>query len=1082
MKLIIDKIIHLITTLPTESVHADYEKIIKPYHDYFNNPEFVTYFFSAVHDRFVKYKISHDVYARSENLTSDEIFLLEKRIELLLFIFDFLLPKYEHDEKNTDMYLHLLWMDMTCLFSAYNLRFYSNPIEELQNHKLIKTVKKYRSLFLDYQERYVRLINDILNHEASHLEQSVLLNIKSNLRYGFISIIVNEFHYACHLQLLGDINGASECLERARIYLDNYTLHKVRIFEVSQASLNDILLVDKSMAQIKAKINHFETFARSILEMVENIYVLANQHEYEAVEILDRALTHQSSTVEFSSDLKDDFDTFMDVSHKMCSALSSLSDSQVLFSRLEAINGFPEVFFIPELHILKKALPKEQLLEALEISFNSYKELGRFFETVEPTGLLNAISDKFKTLSLMFKESREALEKSAYHPATTELNPIIISNTISYLEGHYIKQLSIYEVLAINLSQNENATEIDSVSFLDSLLNKIIETNSKITIQANKSLLEREPKEVEGALDELTDIIETISKDSKMLLSIEAEKQKSIFKQLATVYITLRKYFNIDLTNYQLRLINNRFSKLARYCFDCIQILDLKINSEKIDPASKFLKGVKIAPALTFQASTSSPKEKSPLKEKVLKKSPPKQTFYFPPVPNHSRREITEVKTKKITLKEEKKPDYFSFGSSHESSSSKKVAKTSLEVKKPSKAELKALKKEKKSIEVEAVAFKQYANAVLPLLEVEEEEEIISKIDQLDLNDTKNHTKIESILIPESIKDILMKLNHGGYRSYLYGGFVRDSLLKIQANDYDIVTNNPNVDMILGPKCLKMLHKKDSYKFSSEVDISFDAELNLSKLAESRDLKLNAFFADVEGQVSDPLNYYSESLLKSPNLEFIGDLFQRLSEDPSRMLRIVRLSFHIKKLPPEFFLAHFQNLGDLITSKLPFGIYAKQLENLFTTKDKSEIVNYFINNKIFSCFLPTTLRGVFNEKNIIEYYTFLNSLISDPEFKKPKINRYHILALLLLPLLLKNRDCSPAEIVSLFCNAYLGPDMKQEKALIVNRTGALLTNYLGAYSEFCKPKTFTPSYQTITKIINQGDIQAQVSSGLSIRF
>jgi len=48
---------------------------------------------------------------------------------------------------------------------------------------------------------------------------------------------------------------------------------------------------------------------------------------------------------------------------------------------------------------------------------------------------------------------------------------------------------------------------------------------------------------------------------------------------------------------------------------------------------------------------------------------------------------------------------------------------------------------------------------------------------------------MDVIVIPEDVQSIIGKLNESGFKAYLVGGAVRDSLLGRPPKDYDIATN-----------------------------------------------------------------------------------------------------------------------------------------------------------------------------------------------------------------------------------------------------------------------------------------------------
>ena len=166
--------------------------------------------------------------------------------------------------------------------------------------------------------------------------------------------------------------------------------------------------------------------------------------------------------------------------------------------------------------------------------------------------------------------------------------------------------------------------------------------------------------------------------------------------------------------------------------------------------------------------------------------------------------------------------------------------------------------------------------------------------------------------IPEKIKFVLRTLTQNGYKAYIVGGCVRDSLLGITPSDYD-VTTSAKPEEILGlfdktvPTGLKhgtvtviienepievtTFRTEGEYKdFRHPQNVEFVTDLreDLSR----RDFTVNAMafnetvgLVDLFGGVSD---------LKNKILRAVGDSDKRFSEDALRILRLFRFASQLE--------------------------------------------------------------------------------------------------------------------------------------------------------------------------------------------
>lgn len=174
------------------------------------------------------------------------------------------------------------------------------------------------------------------------------------------------------------------------------------------------------------------------------------------------------------------------------------------------------------------------------------------------------------------------------------------------------------------------------------------------------------------------------------------------------------------------------------------------------------------------------------------------------------------------------------------------------------------------------------------------------------------------IQIPPSISQTCTILKQNGFQAYIVGGAVRDSLLKLTPLDWDVATDAlPNqveqlfdktidtgkqfgtVSVILSKSRVEIttLRKDGPYsdgRHPEQVFFTDDLIQDLSR----RDFTVNAMAYDpFEHRLIDPFRGASD--LKRKRLITVGDPTKRFSEDPLRMLRLLRfqstLNFKVEK-------------------------------------------------------------------------------------------------------------------------------------------------------------------------------------------
>ncbi len=156
------------------------------------------------------------------------------------------------------------------------------------------------------------------------------------------------------------------------------------------------------------------------------------------------------------------------------------------------------------------------------------------------------------------------------------------------------------------------------------------------------------------------------------------------------------------------------------------------------------------------------------------------------------------------------------------------------------------------------------------------------------------------------IKSILEKLEKNGYEAYVVGGYVRDYLLNIESYDVDICTNALPKDIMRVFNIKKDIscygsipikngkynfdittYRKESNYLNRRPQI-IEYTNNLLLDIERRDFTINSICMNSNGQIFDYLN--GEKDLNNRLIKVIGNTYDKLMEDPLRILRAIRFA------------------------------------------------------------------------------------------------------------------------------------------------------------------------------------------------
>lgn len=198
--------------------------------------------------------------------------------------------------------------------------------------------------------------------------------------------------------------------------------------------------------------------------------------------------------------------------------------------------------------------------------------------------------------------------------------------------------------------------------------------------------------------------------------------------------------------------------------------------------------------------------------------------------------------------------------------------------------------------------------------------------------------------ISKNALKVVEDLQNAGFESYLVGGCVRDLLIGTKPKDFDVSTNaHPDqIKQVFGANAriigrrFKIVH----VRFGREVievatfraDASDRSQVGRNEMTEGdqgqllrdnvfgtleedvirRDFTVNALYYDsVAGEIFDFVNGIGD--IKEKQLRSIGEPAQRFTEDPVRMLRVIRFSAKLGFSMEDEALQTIQEQGDLLS-------------------------------------------------------------------------------------------------------------------------------------------------------------------------
>jgi poly(A) polymerase len=229
---------------------------------------------------------------------------------------------------------------------------------------------------------------------------------------------------------------------------------------------------------------------------------------------------------------------------------------------------------------------------------------------------------------------------------------------------------------------------------------------------------------------------------------------------------------------------------------------------------------------------------------------------------------------------------------------------------------------------------------------------------------------------------VLYRLKDAGFQGYIVGGAVRDLLLGIQPKDFDVATNaTPEqvkslfrncrligrrfrlAHVVYGPEIIEVATFRALSDDGSGERHMVDGRIvrdnvygSIEDDALRRDFTVNALYYTIEDfSVRDYVGGYDD--VRAGVLRLIGDIDERLTEDPVRMLRAVRLAAKLGlKIEPELAKA-IPRLAPLIAGSAPARLFDELLK-LFMSGHAAESFQGLTATGLLREFLPETAQAL----------------------------------------------------------------------------------------------------------------------------
>lgn len=333
--------------------------------------------------------------------------------------------------------------------------------------------------------------------------------------------------------------------------------------------------------------------------------------------------------------------------------------------------------------------------------------------------------------------------------------------------------------------------------------------------------------------------------------------------------------------------------------------------------------------------------------------------------------------------------------------------------------QIQALKDENYKTRLQRQEFIQAEhNHIIEKLQLDHNQDIQSTLKAKSVQSIQGLTPIGSIETPTEYNFILQSLEEANIEFYPRGGFVRNRLLNIPSNiseDFDVIVNC-NIEDV--PEKIKKYAQPQPFLPNllklGKMDFWCEPWEDIALfLNESSDLSINTFICK-KGDVYDVLGKKAD--LHAPYLVILGDLNQRLQDNPSLIWRILRFRTQLNKgISPDDWAIMEPYLPSMTCMSL--GLYLNNLQKIFLNSISVLHFNYLYQSGLL-CYLfpifPINYRQCYPENSIL--HLFMKKKMLDFSIDVQNFTSDHVFALfILMPMIIKMQENSDLHEVLEYC-------------------------------------------------------------------
>lgn len=243
-------------------------------------------------------------------------------------------------------------------------------------------------------------------------------------------------------------------------------------------------------------------------------------------------------------------------------------------------------------------------------------------------------------------------------------------------------------------------------------------------------------------------------------------------------------------------------------------------------------------------------------------------------------------------------------------------------------------------------------------------------------------------MLDEAVK-VLHEITNNGFMAYIVGGYVRDYLLSIEANDIDITTNatpmelqeifKDNVIKTTDYGSITIMVKNIRYEITTfrkeikytdhrkpeEIEYVSDLYTDLNR----RDFTINSICMDENKEVYDFLNGKED--LNKRIINTIGNANERFEEDALRILRAVRFATILDfKLSDEVRSAILEKKG--LLKELSYQRKKEELDKIFASPNVKNGIGLLLELGLDKPLELEKLQDIKNTESLISVWAMLD--------------------------------------------------------------------------------------------------------------